>query len=93
VRFTPKVITRSVWVKVTINDLALGPKFNLDFNTAFSTGPARPQRDCDQVERIRLQQTKETLPVNQTHLLSGAWRSCSPISAHAAARGFGVRPK
>ena len=28
--------------KVMKNDLALDPKFNLDFNTAFPTGPARP---------------------------------------------------
>jgi selenium-binding protein 1 len=27
---------------VTANDLVLDPKFELDFNTAFSTGPARP---------------------------------------------------
>ena len=27
---------------VTRDDLVLDPKFNLDFNTAFSTGPARP---------------------------------------------------
>ena len=29
-------------VKVTANDLILDPNFRLDFNTAFSTGPARP---------------------------------------------------
>ena len=29
-------------MKVTPNDLILDPKFSLDFNTAFSTGPARP---------------------------------------------------
>jgi selenium-binding protein 1 len=28
--------------KVMKNDLVLDPKFNLDFNTAFPTGPARP---------------------------------------------------
>ncbi len=28
--------------RVTKDDLVLDPKFNLDFNTAFSTGPARP---------------------------------------------------
>jgi selenium-binding protein 1 len=28
--------------KVMKNDLVLDPKFNLDFNTAFATGPARP---------------------------------------------------
>jgi hypothetical protein len=28
--------------RVTPNDLVLDPEFNLDFNTAFATGPARP---------------------------------------------------
>ena len=28
--------------RVRENDLVLDPRFNLDFNTAFSTGPARP---------------------------------------------------
>jgi selenium-binding protein 1 len=28
--------------KVMKNDLVLDPKFNLDFNIAFPTGPARP---------------------------------------------------
>jgi selenium-binding protein 1 len=28
--------------KVMTNDLVLDPRFNLDFNTAFPTGPARP---------------------------------------------------
>jgi len=28
--------------KVTATDLVLDPKFNLDFNTAFPSGPARP---------------------------------------------------
>jgi selenium-binding protein 1 len=28
--------------KVTANDLVLDPRFQLDFNTAFATGPARP---------------------------------------------------
>jgi hypothetical protein len=27
---------------VTPNDLVLDPAFNLDFNTAFASGPARP---------------------------------------------------
>jgi len=28
--------------RVTSRDLILDPRFNLDFNTAFTTGPARP---------------------------------------------------
>lgn len=28
--------------KITKDDMNLDPKFNLDFNTAFPTGPARP---------------------------------------------------
>jgi selenium-binding protein 1 len=28
--------------KVSANDLVIDPKFQLDFNTAFATGPARP---------------------------------------------------
>jgi selenium-binding protein 1 len=28
--------------RVTANDLVLDPRFQLDFNTAFATGPARP---------------------------------------------------